>query len=160
MSAAMTLTDDLESAVARTTVLFRFVEFVCPHCGDERGGVHVDGDDGVTFVECGVCHQEHSVAVLAVPTRARLEEWRADAVHRGNVALRSADGVHGCSYLALASCRRLADDLTPAGKIRLLDEIARSVGDDLHTSQRAMLVEMGVALALPASAINAALALL
>ncbi len=160
MSAAMTLHDDIGTSVARTTVLFRFVEFVCPHCGDECGGVHVDGDDGVTFVECGVCHQEHPVAVLAVPTRARLEEWRADAVHRGNVALRSADGIHGCSYLALASCRRLAAELTPAGKLRLIDEIARSVSGDLHPAQRNVLAELGVALGLPAGAINAALALI
>ncbi len=160
MSAAMTLTDELDAPVARTTTLFRFVEFVCPHCGVERGGVHVDGDDGVTFVECGVCHHEHSVGVLAVPTQARLEQWRSDAVHRGNVALRSADGVHGCSLLAIASCRRLADELTAPGKLRLLDEIARSVGDELHPVQQAALVELGVALGLPAAAINAMLALL
>jgi transcription elongation factor Elf1 len=160
MSAAMTLTDELESPAARTTMLFRFVEFVCPVCGDERGGVHVDGDDGVTFVECGVCNVEHPVSVLAVPTQAKLDEWRADAVHRGNVAVRSADGVHGCSLLAIASCRRLADELTGPGKLRLLDEIARSVGGDLHQAQRGVLAELGAALGLPAGAINATLALI
>lgn len=159
MSAAMSLHDEIAPKVS-TTVLFRLVEFVCPRCGDERTGVHVDGNDGTAHVQCDECRHEHPVSVLAVPTRARLEAWRADAVHRGNVALRSADGVHGCSYLAIASCRRLRDDLTGPGKLRLLDEIARSIGDDLHPAQRAMLAELGVALGLPAGAINVALALL
>lgn len=159
MSAAMSLHDEITPTLS-TTVLFRLVEFVCPHCGDECQGIHVDGDDGTAHVQCDVCRHEHPVSVLAVPTQARLDAWRADAVHRGNVALRSADGVHGCSYLALASCRRLRDDLTGPGKVRLLDEIARSIGHDLYPAQRSALAELGVALGLPAGAINATLALL
>jgi hypothetical protein len=159
MSAAMSLHDEITGSASATT-LFRLVEFVCPRCGDERHGVHLDGDDGGTHVQCDECRHEHPASVLAVPTRARLDAWRADAVHRGNVAMRSADGIHGCSYLAIASCRRLRDDLTGPGKLRLLDEIARSVGSDLHPAQRAVLAELGAALGLSAGAINAALALL
>ena len=133
MSAAMSLEEEYGEPVAqtlRTTVLFRLLDFVCPHCGDERSGAHVDGDDGVTFVECCDCHGEFDVSVLRIPTRARLEAWRADAVLHGTTALQCADGVHHFSCLAEASCRRLASELTPIGKTRLLDNLLV----DIHTS--------------------------
>lgn len=163
MSAAMSLEEQYDEAVARslrTTVLFSLVEFVCPQCGDERSGAHVDGNDGVTYLECCECHHEFDVSVLRVPTQARLETWRDDAVLHATTALQCADGVHGCSYLALASCRRLAPELTPIGKTRLLDEILRSVGGEAATAQRAILVELGVALGLSAPLINGYLALI
>lgn len=162
MSAAMSLEEQYEDAVARvtrTTVLFRLVDLVCPHCGDERQGAHVDGDDGVTYVECCTCHHEFDVSVLRVPTQARLDAWRADAVLHGTTALHCADGVHRCSYLALASCRRLAPELSPIGKTRLLDEIVHSADIDLDGAHRGVLVELGVALGLPASVINGYVAL-
>lgn len=162
MSAVMSLEEQYDEAVARTvrtTVLFRLVDFVCPDCGDERTGAHVDGDDGVTYVQCCTCHHELDVDVLRVPTQARLDSWRADALLHGTTALQCADGTHRCSYLAEASCRRLAADLTPVGKTRLLDELVRSIGDDLTDAHRGVLVELGVALGLPAPVINAYLAL-
>ena len=163
MSAAFSLEEPFEGAVAhtvRSTILFRLVEFVCPRCGDERTGAHVDGDDGVTYVECCECRHEFDHTVLRVPTRARLERWRDDAVLHGTTALQCADGVHGCSYLAEASCRRLAAELTPIGKTRLLDELVRAVGGEPTPAQRAVLVELGVALGLTAPVINAYLALI
>lgn len=162
MSAVMSLEEQYDEAVARTvrtTVLFRLVDFVCPDCGEERTGAHVDGDDGVTYVECCTCHHELDVAVLRVPTQARLDGWRADAVLHGTTALQCADGTHRCSYLAEASCRRLAADLTPIGKTRLLDELVRSIDGDVTDAHRGVLVELGVALGLPAPVINAYLAL-
>ena len=162
MSAAMSLEEQYGEPVVhtlRTTVLFRLVDFVCPHCGDERSGAHVDGDDGVTFVECCDCHREFDVAVLRVPTQARLEAWRADAVLHGTTALQCADGVHRCSYLAEASCRRLASELTPIGKTRLLDQLVRSIGGEFTDAHRTVLVELGVALGLTAPMINGYLAL-
>lgn len=159
MSAAISLHDEI-TPPARTTTLFRLVEFVCPRCGDERQGIHLDGDDGVTHVQCAECRHQHSAAVLAVPTRSRLEEWRADALHRGHAALLSADADEGCPFLTTAAFRRLADDLTGPGKLRLLDDVARSVGHDLGPAQRRVFAELGAALALPAGAINAALSLL
>ena len=162
MSAAMSLEEhygEPEVHPLRTTVLFRLVEFVCPHYGDERSGAHIDGDDGVTFVECCDCHREFDASVLRVPTRARLEAWRADAVLHGTTALQCADGVHRCSYLAEASCRRLAAELTPIGKTRLLDQLVRSIGGELTDAHRTVLVELGVALGLTAPMINGYLAL-
>lgn len=162
MSAAFSLEEPFEEAAVhtlRTTVLFRLVDFVCPHCGDERSGAHVDGDDGVTYVECCECRREFDVTVLRVPTQARLDAWRDDAVLHGTTALQCADGVHRCSYLAEASCRRLATELTPIGKTRLLDEIARSIPGDLTSAHRNVLAELGVALGLTAPVINGFLAL-
>lgn len=162
MSAAMSLEEQHSEPVVntlRTTVLFRLVEFVCPHCGDERSGAHVDGNDGITFVECCDCHREFDVSVLRVPTRALLDAWRADAVLHGTTALQCADGVHRCSYLAEASCRRLAPELTPIGKTRLLDELVRSVGGELTDAHRTVLVALGVSLGLTAAVINGYLAL-
>lgn len=163
MSAAMSLEEQYDEAVARklrTTVLFRLLDFVCPQCGDERTGAHVDGNDGVTYIECCDCHHEFDVSVLRVPTQARLDSWRADAVLHATTALQCADGVHGCSYLALASCRRLAPELTGIGKSRLLDEVRRSVGGEPTAAQRGIIVELGVALGLPAPVINGYLALI
>jgi transcription elongation factor Elf1 len=163
MSAAMSLEELYDEAVARslrTTVLFRLVDFVCPDCGDERSGAHVDGDDGITYVECSTCHHDFDVSVLRVPTQARLDAWRADAVLHGTTALQCADGVHRCSYLALASCRRLAPELTSIGKTRLLDELVRAIDGEPNQAQRGILVELGVALGLPAPVINGYLALL
>lgn len=157
MSVAMSV-EDVGRQLVQTTMLVRLVEFVCPRCGDERHGAHVD-DDGVTYVECDVCEGQFDTSVLRVPTRARLATWRDDARLHGDTALRCADGVHGCSYLALASCRRLASEMTPFGKTRLLDELVRSVDDDLTAAQRGIVVELGVALGLPAPAINGLLAL-
>lgn len=162
MSAAVSLEEHDSEPVLhalRTTVLFRLVEFVCPHCGDERSGAHVDGDDGVTFVECYGCHGEFDASVLRVPTRARLETWRADAVLHGTTALQCADGLHRCSYLAEASCRRLAAELTPVGKTRLLDQLVRSIDGEITDGHRSVLVELGVALGLTAPVINGYLAL-
>ena len=162
MSAAMSLEEQFEQPVAHTvntTVLFRHVEFVCPHCGDERPGALVDGTDGTAYVECCACHHELDVSVLRVPTRARLETWRADAVLHGTTAMQCADGVHGCSCLALASCRRLAPELSPIGKTRLLDEIVRSYAGEVTTAHRSVLLELGIALGLPAPVINGYLAL-
>ncbi|HSJ91449.1 MAG TPA: hypothetical protein VK917_05240 [Ilumatobacter sp.] len=167
MSAAVNLEEyfdqDFDEAVVptfRTTVLFHLLDFVCPHCGDERRGAHIDGDDGVTYVECGTCHLEFDLSVLRVPTQARLDAWRADAVLHGTTALHCADGVHQCSYLALASCRRLASELTTVGKTRLLNELVGSVGGELDRPQQQVLVELGAALGLPAPVINGYLALL
>lgn len=162
MSAAMSLEEQYDEAVARTlrtTVLFRLVEFVCPDCGEERIGAHVDGDDGVTYVECCTCHHELDASVLRVPTQARLEAWRSDALLHGSTALQCADGAHRCSYLAEASCRRLAPELTPIGKTRLLDELVRTVGGELTSAHRGVLVELGVALGLSSAVINGYLAL-
>lgn len=162
MSAAVSLEEQYSEPVGdtlRATVLLRIVEFVCPHCGDQRPGAHVGRDDGVTFVECSDCHGEFDVSVLRVPTRARLDAWRADAVLHGATALQCADGVHHCSYLAEASCRRLAPELTPIGKTRLLDELVRSVGGELTHAHRTVLVELGVSLGLTAAVINGYLAL-
>lgn len=160
MSAAMSLTDELEQRSVDVTTLFRLVDFVCPVCGDERRGAHVDSDDGTTSVECFDCGTEFGVAVLAVPTRAGLAAWRDDAVLRGDTALRCADDDHPCSMLALASCRRLAPELTDAGKGRLLAEMARTAGGVTTRAQRAVLLELGVALGLSAPAINGLLAVL
>lgn len=157
MSAVMSLMEP--SRVLPTTTLFRLVDFVCPRCGDERTGAHVDGDDGVTYVECDDCGGELDSSVLRTPTRARLAGWRDDAVLHGNTALQCADGVHGCSYLALASCRRLAPEMTVFGTSRLLRELIGSVGGRLTPAQRGVAVELGVALGLPAPAINATIAL-
>ena len=85
--------------------------------------------------------------------------WRADAVLHGATALHCADGEHDCSFLALASCRRLAPELTAVGKTRLLDEIVRSADTELGQAHRAVLVELGVALGLPAVVINGYVAL-
>jgi transcription elongation factor Elf1 len=162
MSAAMSLEEHFEQPVfhtVNTTVLFRRVEFVCPHCGDERPGALVDGDDGTAYVECCSCHHEFDGSVLRVPTRARLDAWRADAVLHGTTALQCADGVHRCSCLALASCRRLAPELSPIGKTRLLDELVRSVDGELTTAHRGVVLELGIALVLPAPVINGYLAL-
>lgn len=163
MSAVMSLDDFFEQPAIRrpdATVLFRLLDFVCPRCGDERQGALVDGDDGTAYVECSSCHHDFDVSVLSVPTRARLDAWRADALLHATTALQCADGVHRCSCLALASCRRLAPEMSPIGKIRLLDEVARTVGDEPGPAQRSVLVELGAALGLPAGAINGFLALL
>lgn len=144
----------------RVTTLFTPVEVVCPHCGDERSATLVDSDDGVAFILCDGCDRELDVALLSIPTAARLERWRGDAVVHGTTAVQCADGIHGCSYLAVASFRRLADDLSGPGKLRLLDEVARSEQGDLSTAQRGVLLELGVALGLGAASINAFLALL
>ena len=162
MSAALSLEEQFEESVVptlRSTLLFRFVDFVCPHCGDERSGAHVDGDDGTTYVECGECRREFDVSVLRVPTQARLDTWRADAVLHGSTALQCADGVHRCPYLAEASCRRLGPELTLIGKTRLLDELVRSVDGDLTNAHRVVLVELGVALGIDAASIKGWLAL-
>jgi hypothetical protein len=163
MSAAFSLEEPFEETAVRTvrtTVLFRMVEFVCPHCGEERSGAHVDGDDGVTYVECFECAREFDNSVLRVPTRARLAAWRDDAVLHGTTALECADGIHRCSFLAEASCRRLAPELTPIGKTRLLDELVRAIGGEPTDAQRRVLVELGAALGLTAPMINGYLALL
>jgi len=140
------------------TTLFRLVEFVCPRCGDERTGAHVDGDDGETYVACDECGSELDPSVLRVPTRARLATWRDDAVLHGTTALQCADGVHNCSYLALASCRRLDPEMTVFGKSRLLRELIAAVGGQLTAAQHAIAVELGVALGMPAAAVNATIA--
>lgn len=163
MSAATSLDDFFEQPAIRrpdATVLFSLVDFVCPRCGDERRGALVDGDDGTAYVECSACHDEFDVSVLSVPTRARLDAWRADAVLHASTAMQCADGVHRCSCLALASCRRLAPEMSAIGKMRLLDEVVRNVGDELGPAQRSVLVELGAALGLPAAAINGFVALL
>lgn len=159
MSAVMSLSQPFEGRVAPITTLFRLVEFVCPRCGDERSGAHVDGDDGETYVACDDCGSDLDPSVLRVPTRARLATWRDDAALHGATALQSADGIHGCSYLALASCRRLAPEMTPFGKSRLLRELIASVGGRPTPAQQAIAVELGVALGLPAAAVNATIAL-
>ena len=107
MSAATSLEVPVPRAVT-TTMLFRLVAFACPHCGDEREGVHLAGDDGTAYVECETCCRQLDTSVLTVPTEARLEQWRSEAELHADTALRCADGVHRCSYLAMASCRRLA----------------------------------------------------
>jgi hypothetical protein len=142
-----------------TATLFRLVDFVCPRCGEERRGSHVDADDGSTFVECHSCESMFDAAVLRVPTMRHLEAWRADAALHGDTALRSADGIHGCSYLALASCRRLRSELTPFGKMRLLSEIVGSAGGRLHDAQRVIVAELGAALGVQPAAVSALLAL-
>jgi transcription elongation factor Elf1 len=159
MSAVSNLDEFAERRIPPATMLFRLVDFVCPRCGDERTGAHVDGDDGTSYVECDVCRNEFDPSVLRIPTQAVLEIWRDDAVLHGNTALRCADGIHGCSYLALASCRRLAPEMTVFGKTRLLTELIDSVGGELTPAQRSIAVELGVALGLPAAAINATVAL-
>lgn len=162
MSAAFSLEEPFEEIVVptlHTTVLFRAVDFVCPHCGDERVGAHVDGDDGITYVECFDCKREFDVSVLRVPTQSRIDAWRADAVLHGTTALQCADGVHRCSYLAEASFRRLAPELTPVGKTRLLVELARSIDGELTDAHRGVLVELGVALGLTAPVVNATVAI-
>lgn len=158
MSAVTRLSGPIAEPTAPTTTLFRLVEFVCPRCGDERTGAHVDGALG-TYVECDECGSELDSSVLRIPTRAVIATWRDDAVLHGNTALLCADGIHGCSYLALASCRRLAPEMTGFGKTRLLTQLIGSVGSELTPAQRGIAVELGVALGLPATAINATIAL-
>lgn len=159
MSAVMSLGEQSSGRGTPATTLFRLVEFVCPRCGDERSGAHVDGDDGSTYVACDRCGAEHDPSVLRVPTNAKLETWRSDAELHGATALQSADGIHGCSYLALASCRRLAPEMTRFGKGRLLRQLLSSVGGRLTPAQHDIAVELGAALGLPPAAVNATIAL-
>lgn len=159
MSALTSIQAPIARPTVSTTMLLTLVQLVCPHCAEQTTGALVDCDDGVAYVQCNSCDRELDVAVLAVPTQTKVDGWRADALLHGVTALQCADGVHGCSYLATASCRRLARELTPLGKLRLLGEIGREAGESCTPAQRTVLLELGVALGLDSGTLNGFLAL-
>lgn len=159
MSATMNLDDDLSAddgvgpSAARTAQL-RGVRFVCPLCGDDRAGVHVREPDGATWVECDECAYRCDPGILEIPTAAELAQWHAQALRHGQAALRCADGSPTCGYLATVWCRRLASELSLWGKSSFLDSVTRPVAGTLTRDQREVVVQLGVALRMPPSAIN------
>ena len=154
MSATTNL-DRHRPAVVREsgTTVARAVRFVCPVCGDDRDGLHVQ-DAAASWVQCNTCSYRCDPGVLQIPTEAMLATWHAQALRHGQTALRCADGTPSCSYLAIVWCRRLAPELSLWGKTAFLDSVARPLAGDLTPEQRDVLVHLGVALRMPATAIN------
>lgn len=155
MSATMDLDDDLShhrsTAVAAGT---RRVSFVCPFCGDDRAGAHVVDPSGAEWVDCDECSYRCDAGVLDIPTEATLAEWHSHAVRHARTALRCADGTPACSYLAIVWCRRLAPELSPWGKASFLETVTRPLAGALTREQRAVVLQLGIALHMPPSAIN------
>jgi hypothetical protein len=153
MSATMNLHDDLSPTVTGTAVV-RGVQFACPLCGEDRNGLHVEAPSGSAWVECDECSYRCDPGVLEIPTEAMLTEWHAQALRHGQAALRCADGTPSCSYLAIVWCRRLAPELSLWGKTAFLDSVARPLAGTLDRHQREVVLQLGVALQMPPSAIN------
>lgn len=156
MSATMNLETTLEVQAQPTAG--GNVHYVCPSCGDERTGVHVRPEAGQAWVQCDECSYRSHPDVLKIPTEAQLAEWYAHAVRHGVTAVRCADGNPACSYLAVVWCRRLADELSVVGKIGYLDRVARPLTGTITNHQREVVLELGVALRLPPTALNDLLA--
>ena len=141
------------------TTIGRPVELACPLCGQDRTGRHVRPTDAAAdaWVECDECGYRCDVGVLDIPTESALAGMRAQAIRHAAAALRSADGTPSGSYLAVVWCRRLAPELSHWGKRSFLDGIVGPMGRPLTLAQRAVVVDLGVALRLDAAAINACL---
>lgn len=158
MSATIDLDDELSPRTDRVAyrgrVVVREVEFVCPLCAEDRPGRHVDHPDGDAWVECADCGYRCGPEVLEIPTEATLLEWHGQALRHGQAALRCADGSPSCSYLAIVWCRRLAPELSPWGKAAFLDAVTRPLAGTLTRHQREVVLELGIALQMPATAIN------
>lgn len=156
MSATTNLDRHRPSSAIREngTAVARAVRFVCPACGDDRDGLHVHDRDTESWVQCTACSYRCDPGVLQIPTEAMLAEWHAQALRHGQAALRCADGTPSCSYLAIVWCRRLAPELSLWGKTAFLDTVARPLAGELTREQRDVLVHLGVALRMPATAIN------
>lgn len=131
----------------------RPVRFVCPSCATDRDGAHVHDSSG-TWVECHACAYRCDPGVLDIPTEAVLAEWYAQARRHARTAMHCADGTQTCAVLAAVWCRRLAPELTLWGKTAFLDTVAQPFAGELDRDRREVLVELGVALGMPATAIN------
>lgn len=136
------------------TTVARAVEFVCPSCGEDREGLHVREADGTAWVQCNTCSYRCDPGVLEIPTEAVLAAWHAQALRHGRTALHCADGTPSCSYLAIVWCRRLAPELSLWGKAAFLDSVIRPLAGSLTREQRAVVIELGAALQMPATTIN------
>jgi hypothetical protein len=154
----MSATINIQEPVRTETTVINAVRFVCPRCGDDRDGIHAHGVAGDTWVECHDCAYRCDSGVLGIPTETTLNEWYSQAMRHGRTAIRCADGTPACSYLAIVWCRRLAPELTMAGKLAYLNRVARPLAGTLTDNQRSVLLQLGVALKLPAPHLNAALA--
>jgi hypothetical protein len=151
MSAAVSLSEELDRDVVRTTVLLRTVTFVCPHCGGERLGTLVDGDDGTAHVECHTCTRIHLPKILDVPPQCSVDHAREMAVWHGRAALRNAEASRGCTSLAYACFRRLRPELTTMGKARLVNQLLDELGGSPSPAQRSMLTQLCGAMGLSAA---------
>ena len=136
------------------TTVAHAVQFVCPSCGEDRDGLHLRRPDGTSWVQCNTCSYRCGPGVLEIPTQAVLEEWHTQALRHGQTALHCADGTPSCSYLAIVWCRRLAPELSLWGKTAFLDAVTRPFVGTLTRAQRAVVVELGAALQMPATTIN------
>ena len=155
MSATMNLDDELSPGTRTTgSATVRSVRFVCPLCGEDRDGTHVEDPAGSEWVQCDECSYRCDAGVLEIPTEAMLTEWHAQALRHGQTALRCADGTPACSYLAIVWCRRLAPELSLWGKVSFLDTVFRPLAGGLTREQREVVLQLGVALQMPPSAIN------
>lgn len=134
--------------------VLRAVEFVCPLCGDDRSGTHVTDATGTDWVECDTCSYRCDAGVLEIPTQAMLASWYAQALRHGREALRCADWTPAGSYLATVWCRRLAPELSPWGKTAFLDAVARPLTGSLTPAHRQVIIDLGIALQMPAATIN------
>lgn len=151
MSAAVSLSEELDRDVVRTTVLLRTVTVVCPHCGRERTGTLVDGDDGTAHVECHSCHRIHRPDVLDIPPQCAIDHAREMAIWHGRAALRGAEASRGCTSLAYACFRRLRPELTTIGKARLVNQLLDELDGAPTAAQRSMLVQLCGAMGLSAA---------
>lgn len=155
MSATMDLDNELTCETDDATLsVVREVRFACPLCGEDRSGLHVDDSGGDAWVECSVCSYRCDPGVLEIPTEAILAEWHTQALRHGQAALRCADGSPSCSYLAIVWCRRLAPELSLWGKTAFLDDVTRPLAGSLTRDQRDVVLQLGVALQMPPTAIN------
>ena len=158
MSATMNLDDTCSSNMTGAgSAAVRGVQFVCPLCGEDRDGSHVEDPAGPAWVQCHECSYRCDPGVLEIPTEAMLAEWHAQALRHGQTALRCADGTPACSYLAIVWCRRLAPELSLWGKTSFLDSVTRPLAGALTREQREVVVQFGVALRMPPASINHAL---
>lgn len=148
------LTDREAAADPTAPTIVRDVQFVCPSCGDDRQGRHVEPPAGDAWVECDHCNYRCDPGVLEIPTEATLTAWHAQALRHAQAALRCADGSPTCSYLAIVWCRRLAPELSPWGKAAFLDDVTRPLDGQLTREQREVVLALGVALQMSPTAIN------
>lgn len=154
MSATIKLDDDLSPTPSATgAAAVRSVRFACPLCAADRDGLHIDAN-GSAWVQCDECSYRCDPGVLQIPTEAMLAEWHAQALRHSQAALRCADGTPSCAYLATVWCRRLAPELSPWGKTAFLDDVARPLAGTLNRDQREVVLQVGVALQMSATAIN------
>lgn len=154
MSATIDLEDDLSPTVGNATAVVRGVQFVCPLCGEDRDGLHIQASSGTGWVQCDECGYRCDPGVLEIPTEKTLAEWHAQALRHGQAALHCADGTPACSYLAIVWCRRLAPELSPWGKLAFLDSVTRPLAGSLRRDQREVVLQLGVALQMSPTAIN------